>query len=49
MNMNKTGNNYVTYAFSAVAGYSAFGKYTGNGSTDGPFVYLGFQPRFDFV
>jgi len=38
--------NYVAYCFAAVAGYSAFGSYTGNGSTDGPFVYLGFRPRF---
>jgi len=36
----------VAYCFAAVAGYSAFGGYTGNGSTDGPFVYLGFRPRF---
>ena len=44
--MNKTGNNYVTYCFAAVAGYSAFGSYTGNGSTDGVFVYLGFRARY---
>jgi hypothetical protein len=37
---------YIAYCFAPVAGYSAFGKYTGNGSTDGPFVYLGFRPRF---
>ena len=37
---------YVAYCFAAVAGYSAFGSYTGNGSTDGPFVYLGFRPRY---
>ena len=37
---------YVAYCFAAVAGYSAFGSYTGNGSTDGPFVYTGFRPRF---
>lgn len=37
----------IAYCFSAVAGYSAFGSYTGNGnSSDGPFVYLGFRPRF---
>ena len=29
-----------------MAGYSAFGSYTGNGSTDGPFVYTGFRPRY---
>ena len=38
--------NYVAYCFSAVSGYSAFGSYTGNGSTDGPFVFLGFRPRW---
>jgi hypothetical protein len=43
---NGSANNYVAYCFSAVAGYSAFGSYTGNGSADGPFVYLGFRPRF---
>ena len=47
--MNKTGNNYVTYAFSAVKGYSAFGSYTGNGSTDGTFVYTGFRPRWIMI
>jgi hypothetical protein len=38
--------NCVAYCFAPVAGYSAFGSYTGNGSTNGPFVYLGFRPRF---
>jgi hypothetical protein len=37
---------YVAYLFAAVAGYSAFGSYTGNGSADGTFVFTGFQPRF---
>ena len=36
----------VSYCFAAVAGYSAFGSYTGNGSADGPFVYTGFRPRW---
>ena len=40
------GNNYVAYLFAEVAGFSKFGSYTGNGSTDGPFVYLGFRPRY---
>lgn len=40
-----TGTN-VTYCFAPVAGYSAFGSYTGNGSADGPFVYCGFRPRW---
>ena len=37
---------YVAYCFSAVAGYSAFGSYAGNNLADGPFVYLGFRPRW---
>jgi len=41
--------NCVAYCFAPVAGYSAFGSYTGNGSTDGPFVYLGFRPKFLMV
>jgi hypothetical protein len=45
-NVNANNDTYVAYCFAAVAGYSAFGSYTGNGSTDGPFVYLGFRPRY---
>jgi hypothetical protein len=41
-----TGIDCVAYCFAEVPGYSAFGKYTGNGSTDGPFVYTGFRPAF---
>ena len=39
-------NPFVAYCFAPVAGYSAFGSYTGNGAADGPFVYTGFRPRF---
>jgi hypothetical protein len=39
-------NNHVAYCFAPVAGYSAFGSYTGNGNADGPMVYLGFRPRY---
>jgi hypothetical protein len=39
-------DNGVYYSFAAVAGYSAFGSYTGNGNADGPFVYTGFRPRW---
>jgi len=41
-----TTNTCVAYCFAPVAGYSAFGSYTGNGSTDGTFVFTGFRPRF---
>jgi hypothetical protein len=43
---NASGGTYVAYCFAPIAGYSAFGSYIGNGSTDGPFVYLGFRPRY---
>ena len=43
---NGSGNSLVAYCFSEVKGFSAFGSYTGNGSTDGPFVYTGFRPRY---
>jgi hypothetical protein len=36
---------YVAYCWTPIAGYSAFGSYTGNGGTDGPFVYTGFRPK----
>jgi hypothetical protein len=47
--INTNTNTYVAYVFAAVAGYSAFGSYTGNGSTDGTFVYTGFRPRFILI
>ncbi len=43
--INTNGVTYVAYCFAQVAGYSAFGSYTGTGSTDGPFVYTGFRPK----
>jgi hypothetical protein len=43
---NANGTTYVAYCWSQITGYSAFGSYTGNGSTDGPFVYCGFRPRW---
>jgi len=43
---NRLNATIVAYCFAPVAGYSAFGSYTGNASTDGPFIYTGFRPRF---
>jgi hypothetical protein len=42
--VNANTDSYVAYCFSPVAGYSSFGSYSGNGSSNGPFVYLGFRP-----
>jgi hypothetical protein len=35
----------LAYCFAEVAGYSKAFSFTGNGSTDGVFSYLGFKPR----
>ena len=45
-NVNGNNGTFVAYCFAPVAGFSAFGSYTGNGSTDGPFVYTGFRPAY---
>jgi hypothetical protein len=47
-NLYTNGNGYqmVAYCFAEVAGYSKFGSYTGNGSSDGVFVHLGFRARY---
>jgi hypothetical protein len=44
-NANNSGN-MVYYCFAPVAGYSAFGKYKANNSSDGPFIETGFAPAF---
>jgi len=44
--VNASGGTYVAYCFAPIAGFSAIGSYTGNGSSDGPFIYTGFRPRW---
>jgi hypothetical protein len=46
VDVNQNTTTYVAYLFAAVAGYSSAFSYTGNGSTDGPFIFLGFRPRW---
>lgn len=41
--------NLVAYLFAGVEGFSKFGKYTGNGGADGPFVWCGFRPKFVLI
>ena len=47
--INGSSQGCLLYCFAAVPGFSAFGKYTGNGSTDGPFAYTGFRPRYVMI
>jgi hypothetical protein len=46
---NGNGNTYVAYCWAEIAGFSRFGSYTGNSSSDGVFVYTGFRPKFVMV
>ena len=39
----------IAYCFAEKKGFSKFGSYTGNGSTDGTFVYTGFKPAFVLI
>ena len=48
-NVNGSGNGMVAYCFADVKGFSKFGSYVGNGSTDGTFVYTGFKPAWLMV
>ena len=46
---NGSGNSLIAYCFHDVANYSKFGSYSGNGSTTGPVVTLGFSPAFVMI
>ena len=44
--VNKDGENFICYAWHEVEGYSKFGKYEANNSTNGPFINTGFTPSW---
>jgi hypothetical protein len=46
LTVGNNGSNYIAYCFAEKRGYSKFGTYTGNGSTNGTFVYTGFKPAW---
>ena len=48
-NTNGNTNTYIAYCFAEIKGFSKFGSYTGNGSSDGTFIYTGFKPAFLMV
>ena len=43
--VNSSSSTYVAYVWSEIPGFSQFGYWTGNGSTDGPYIHTGFTPR----
>ena len=42
-------HTYVAYCFAEKKGYSKFGKYIGNGNSNGTFVYTGFKPALIII
>jgi len=44
-----SGATLVAYCWSPVAGFSSFGSYAGNSSSDGPFIYTGFRPKYILI
>ena len=46
---NESGEDIVAYSWAEVQGFSKFGSYIGNASTDGTFVYTGFKPAWVMV
>ena len=48
-NVNGNSETYVCYCFTSIQGYSKFGSYTGNGASDGTFVYTGFKTAWVMV
>ena len=42
---NSSGSNFVGYFWREIPGFSRMGKYQGNGSTNGTYVFCGFKPR----
>ena len=48
--VNNATHDYIAYCFADVQGYSKVsGSYTGNGNTDGSFIYTGFKPAFVMI
>jgi hypothetical protein len=43
------GDDCVAFCWAEIPGYSKFGSYVGNGSTDGPFVYCGLRPKYVLI
>jgi len=47
--VNRSGDAHIAYCFHSVAQYSKVFSYTGNGSTDGTFVYCDFRPKYVMI
>ncbi len=48
-NNSDNSDTFVAYCFTEIQGYSKFGRHTGNGDADGPFIYTGFKPAWVMI
>ena len=48
-NINPSSKDMVAFCFTNVEGYIAANNYTGNGSDDGAFIYMGFKPAWFMI
>ena len=48
-NTGANNNEFISYCFHSVEGYSKVGSYEGNGNANGTFIYTGFRPAFTIV
>ena len=48
-NVNKSSGSMIAYCWAEKKGFSKFSQYTGNGSTDGTFIYTGFKPAWFLI
>ena len=44
--VNGSSSTFIVYCFAEKKGYSKFGSYIGNGSSDGSFIFTGFKPAW---
>ena len=47
--VNDSGDNNIAYCFAEKKGFSKAFSYTGNGSTDGTYIHLGFKPAWFMI
>tara|TARA_R100000278_G_scaffold6674_2_gene9204 strand:+ start:3155 stop:5545 length:2391 start_codon:yes stop_codon:yes gene_type:complete len=46
---NGSSGTYVAYCFAEIDGFSKFGRYTGNGNTNGTYIWTGFRVAYVIV
>jgi hypothetical protein len=47
--INANSAKFIMYCFQEIKGYSKFGSYSGNGSSDGTYIHLGFKPALVII